>query len=243
MLFIGEAFPPDFFFIGLTYLFSLAIALARTGMLHQVRREEQAAQEQAEALVTLSHEQGFSYWALVGMVHHGWALAEQGQGETGLAQMREGLAALRSTGTELYLPYMLALLAEAAGKTGNVEEGLRAVAEAKSIMDRTGERQNAAELNRLQGDLLLLFHQQSRVRREAESEACFCKALDIARQQQAKSWELRAATRLARLWQQQGKTIEARELLTSIYDWFTEGFDTLDLKEAKALLTELLEGV
>ncbi len=134
---------------------------------------------------------------------------------------------------------MLALLAEAAGKAGYAEEGLHAVAEATSIMDRTGERQNAAELYRLQGDLLLQSHGQSRESRENEGEECFGKALEIARQQSAKSFEKRAATSLARLWQQQGKTAEARDLLAPVYLWFTEGFDTADLKDAKALLEEL----
>ena len=136
--------------------------------------------------------------------------------------------------------YFLALLAEAHGQAGQAEEGLATLAEALAFVEQTEERFYEAELYRLTGELSLQSQaagQKSKV--EEEAEACFQKALDIARDQQAKSWELRAATSLARLWQQQGKTAKAHQLLSEIYDWFTEGFDTKDLQEAKALLEEL----
>ena len=133
----------------------------------------------------------------------------------------------------------LALLAEAYGKAEQVEEGLRTVAEALAFVERTEERYYEAELYRLQGELLL----QQSPDNATEAAACFHRALDVSRNQAAKSWELRAATSLARLWQQQGKNAEARELLAPVYGWFTEGFDTADLKDAKALLDTLSEGV
>ena len=164
----------------------------------------------------------------------GWALAEQEQGEEGLNQIREGLAAWRATGSELYRSHLLALFAEAYGRGGQAEEGLRVVDEALALVERTEERYYEAELHRLKGELIL---QQSQDIEEAET--CFHKALAVARHQQAKSWELRAATSLARLWQEQGKVEEARELLGPVYGWFTEGFDTADLKDAKTLLDSL----
>ena len=122
------------------------------------------------------------------------------------------------------------------GKSGRVKEGLQVVAEALAVVEQTGEHGWEAELHRLQGELLL---QSAPQKPKSEAEACFHKAIEVARGQSAKSWELRAATNLARLWQQQGKTTEARDLLAPVYEWFTEGFDTADLQEAKALLSEL----
>ena len=165
----------------------------------------------------------------------GTALAAQGQGVEGIAQMRQGLAALRATGTAVGMPRYLAWLAEAYGQVGQVDEGLHLLAEALTIVDTTGERFYEAELHRLHGELLL----RQAVPEAPAAEACFQRALDVARHQQAKSWELRAAMNLARLWQQQGKRDEARALLAEVYDWFTEGFDTADLQDAKALLEEL----
>ena len=170
----------------------------------------------------------------------GWALAEQGQGEEGIKQLHQALNAWRATGTETARPLFLAMLAEAHGKTGQAEEGLTALAEALDTVDETGERSHEAELYRLKGQLIL----QSKVHSlksevEEEAEECFWKAIEVARTQQAKSLELRAVMSLARLWQQQGKKEEARLMLAEIYGWFTEGFDTADLQEAKALLEEL----
>jgi len=236
----------------LTHPFSLAFALSLAAILHQLRQEGQAAQERAEAAITLSAEQGFSDWSAVGTILQGWALAEQGQGEEGIAQMRQGLAAYRATGAETLRPYYLALLAEAYEKVGQVEEGLNILAEALSLVDKNGERMYEAELYRLKGQLTLQKFQvsgskfqvenssESGVRSpESEAEECFLKALEVARRQQAKSLELRAAMSLARLWQQQDKKDEARQMLAEVYGWFTEGFDTRDLQEARALLAEL----
>jgi predicted ATPase len=152
-----------------------------------------------------------------------------------MAQMHQGLAAVIATGQELAQPRCLVLLAEAAGYTGQVEEGLRLLATAVAALETGGQGDLLAEAHRLQGELLL----RQAVLDTAQAETCFQQALTIARQQQAKSWELRAAISLSRLWQQQGKRDAARELLVPIYGWFTEGFDTADLQEAKALLEEL----
>jgi predicted ATPase len=149
--------------------------------------------------------------------------------------MRQGLAATRTTGAKGLVPYWLALLAEACGRVGQVDEGLHLLAEALIVADHNAERWYEAELYRLKGELLLAQspHQQP------DAEACFQHALDISSAQHAKSWELRAAMSLSRLWQQQGKRDDARALLAPIYGWFTEGFDTADLQEARTLLEEL----
>jgi predicted ATPase len=231
--------------------FSLCLALLYTAWLHQLRREGQMAQEWAEAAITLAREHGFPQWLVGGAVLQGWARAEQGQVEEGISQIRQGLATHQAIGSSIYQSYFFALLAEAYGKAGQAEDGLAALAEALTVVDKSEERFYEAELYRLKGELTLQQKsEEQRVRIEtsselptpstqAEIEICFCKAIVIARQQQAKSLELRAATSLARLWRRQGKTAEARQMLAEIYGWFTEGFDTKDLQEAKALLEEL----
>nr|MDQ3831811.1 hypothetical protein [Candidatus Tectomicrobia bacterium] len=155
----------------------------------------------------------------------------------GIAQIRQGSAGFRATGAGLTWPWWLALLAEACGKVGQFDEGLRALEEALAAVQHNEERLYEAEVYRLKGELLLA--QAGNRQTVAEAEACFQQALDVARRRQARSWELRAAMSLARLWQRQGKGTEARELLAPIYCWFAEGFDTADLREAKALLEEL----
>ena len=219
----------------LSHPFSLALALDLTAWLRQLRREGQAAQESAEAVMALSTEQGFPYWVAEGTIYRGWALAEQGYGGEGLSLIREGLAARQATGADVFRSYFLALLAEAYGKDKQVENGLGTVAEALAFVENTEERFYEAELYRLKGELLL---QQSQTQ-HPEAEDCFQQAITVAQRQAAKSWELRAATSLARLWQQQGKQAQARELLAPVYDWFTEGFETADLLDAKALLEDL----
>ncbi len=223
----------------LSHPFSLAFALTFATLLHQLRREGHAVQDRAEAVIALCTEQGFPLFLAEGTIFRGWELVQQGQGAKGISQIREGLAAWRATGAEVYQSYFLAVLAEAHGQAAQVEEGLRTVVEALAFVERSEERFYEAELYRLQGELLL----QQSPDNATETEACFQQAIDIARHQQAKSWELRAATSLARLWQQQGKTNEDRELLAPVYNWFTEGFDTPDLQDAKALFAELSEGV
>jgi predicted ATPase len=229
----------------LAHPFSLAYALGHACELHQLRRDVQAAQERVEAEIALCTEQGFAYYLARATTLQGWALAEQGHGVEGRARMRQGLAAFRSTGAEALRTYYLALLAEACGNGGQVDEGLCVLAEAIATVDEGGERHWAAELYRLKGQLLL---QAARVRGSAdapdglaivaEAESCFHQALGIAHRQQAKSLELRVAMSLSRLWQRQGKRAEARQRLAEAYDWFTEGFDTADLREAKVLLEE-----
>ena len=220
----------------LSHPYSLAFALSHGALLHQYRQEVQAAQEQAEAAIAVCTEQGFPYWLAMGTILRGWAMAEQGQEEEGIAQMRQGLAAYRATGAELRRPYYISLLAEACGKKGQAEEGLNTLAEALNTVNKTGERWYEAELFRLKGELLL----KSEIQRLSEAETCFRQAIDITRCQSAKSLELRAVMSLSRLWQQQGKNAQAQHKLAEIYGWFTEGFDTPDLKEAKALLEELM---
>jgi predicted ATPase len=192
-------------------------------------------QRQAEALLTLATAQGFPLWVGFGTFYQGWVLAMQGRGKKGLAQMRQGMATVMATGAELSRPLCLVLLAEAAGHVGQVEEGLRLLIEALAAFEASGRGDMLTEAYRLQGELLL----RQAVAAPAQAEACFQQALAIARRQQAKSWELRAAMSLSRLWQQQGKRADARELLAPIYGWFTEGFDTADLQEAKAFLEAL----
>ena len=151
--------------------------------------------------------------------------------------MRQGITVQRATGTELLVPGLLIVLGEVYGQRGQPAEGLTTIAEALVLVHKTGECRDEAELYRVKGALLL----QQSSDRQAEAEHCFHQAMAIAQEQQAKSWELRAAISLARLWQQQGKRQEAHDLLAPVYNWFTEGFDTADLQDAKALLDVLGE--
>jgi predicted ATPase len=214
--------------------YSLAFAEHYAASLYHRCRDAPAVQAHAEALLALATAQGFPLWVGTGTFWHGWGLAMQGQDAAGLAQMHQGMAGALATGLTLARPRHLALLAEVLGHTGQVEAGLRLLAEALAEIEASGQGDLLAEAYRLQGVLLL----QQAVPDTAQAEACFQQALTIARRQQAKSWELRAAMSLSRLWQQ-GKRAEAYELLAPIYHWFTEGFDTADLQEAKALLEAL----
>jgi len=222
---------------------SLALARFFTAVLHYRRREVPAVQTQAEALMSLATAQQFPLWAGWGTCWRGWALALQGQGEAGMAQMRDGLATVMATGQSLSQPFCLALLAEAAGHVGRVEEGLRLLAEALTALEASGRGDLLAEAYRLRAELLWRQASGTDVKptpaAAARAEACLQRAMAIARRQQAKSWELRIAMSLSRLWQGQGKRDAARELLAPIYAWFSEGFDTEDLQEGKALLHAL----
>ena len=220
---------------GLSHPFSLAFALSWASRVHLFRREWSLTQERAEELMALCREQGFTQRLAEGIRLRGWALAEQGRTAEGIIQMQQGLTAGLATGALALRPNWLALIAEACGKAGQIEEGLRVVAEGLAAVSDTGERFWESELYRLQGVLQLALSMDN----QAEVETCFWQALDIARRQQAKSLELRATMSLSRLWQRQGKRDAARQLLAEVYDWFTEGFDTADLQEAKALLAEL----
>jgi predicted ATPase len=210
---------------------SVATALFFAAEVHKYRREGQRTYEQAEAALGLAREHGFALREAQAMILRGWALVEHGQGEAGIVQMRQGHAARHATGSERGGRIRLA---EAYGRVGQIEEGLQVVAETLARSDNSGGEE--AELYRLKGELLLTRSFEHHV----EAESCFRQALDIARRQEAKALELRAATSLARLWQQQGKQAEARALLAPLYGWFTEGFDTPDLQEAKALLEALM---
>jgi predicted ATPase/DNA-binding winged helix-turn-helix (wHTH) protein len=216
----------------LAHPYSLATAEFQAISLHACRREAPVVQVQADALLTLATAQQFPQWVAHGAFWQGWILTMQGQGAAGLAQMHQGVAAIVATGQRVSQPRYLVLLAEAAGHAGQVAEGLRLLAEAWATLEESKQGQLLAEAYRIQGELLL----RQAVPAAAQAEACFQQALAIARRQQAKSWELRAAMSLSRLWQQQGKRTEGRALLAPIYDWFTEGFDTPDLQDAKALL-------
>jgi predicted ATPase len=189
--------------------------------------------ERAEQLVAVTTEQGFAFWGAAGTVYRGWVKVKNGDVAEGISLLRSGSSAYRATGAETAVPYFLALLARACKIAGQVQEAVTRLDDALQIVERTGERWFAAELNRHKGQLLL---------RQGHTEAAeelYCKALSIAREQEAKLWQLRAAASLARLRRDQGRPAEARDLLAPVYGWFTEGFDTADLKEAKALLDEL----
>jgi predicted ATPase len=220
---------------GLSHPFSLAWAESFVGILHQYRREARAAQETAESAIALSTERGFTLLLALATGLRGWAMAEQGRNEEGIEQIQEGLAESRAVGAELLRPYHLCVLAEACMETGRLHDGLNALTEALAAADEHENRHYEAEMHRLQGELLLRQHDSN----TAEAQRCFERAIEVARQQSAKSWELRATTSLARLLREQGKRDEARTMLAEIYGWFTEGFGTRDLKDAKALLDEL----
>jgi predicted ATPase/DNA-binding winged helix-turn-helix (wHTH) protein len=223
--------------------FSLAFALSHVALLHAALREGAAAQEMAESALSLAQEQGFAFWSGWGRFLRGWAVAMQGDGETGIGEMCQGLEATRSTGAEVGLSGFLALLAEAHGAASQPERGLEVLDQALAQVDKTGEHWWEAELYRVQGALYLQSAPNSLTSRECApretAEACFRRAISLAHQQQAKSWELRAAMHLARLWQHQGKHTAARALLGEIHPWFTEGFHTPDLQETRVLLDQL----
>jgi class 3 adenylate cyclase/predicted ATPase len=219
----------------LSHPFNLAYARCWAAIVSQCRRDVPATYEHAEAAVTLSTAQGFPLWVALATILRGWALAMQGQGEEGRAQVRQGIAAQRAIGAALLGPYSCTLLADVSAHLGHPEDGLQALAEAHTLVEQHEERWWEAEIARLRGVLLL----RQTGTPQAEAEAWLQRALDVARRQEAKSLELRAAMSLARLWQQQGKRAEAHALLAPVYSWFTEGFGTADLQEAKALLAEL----
>jgi predicted ATPase len=219
----------------LAHPFSIVFALMISAVVHQFHRQARLVQTRAEELIALSTEQGFAFWLAVGKILRGWALTVQGAGAEGIAQMREGFTAYWATGAEVDRPYLISLLAEAYREVGQAEEGLAVLIEALAFVDKTGDRYWEAELYRHKGDLLLALDEEN----QAEAEACFHKAIEVARRQSARSLALRAVMSLSRLWQQQGKQEEARQMLFDIYGWFTEGFDTADLKAAKDLLNEI----
>ena len=224
----------------LAHPYTIAYALNVSATLHAWRGEVRAAEAQSEASTALSGERGFTLTSGWGNVVHGWALAETEHHERGIDQACYGLDIYRASGTQEWMTHYLALLAKIYGKANQADEELTALVEAQEICNGEGECWYEAELCRLRGELTLSSSKNpSDSSSQQRAEEWFQKALEIARGQSAKSWELRAATSLARLWQRQGKEAEAQQSLFAIYNWFTEGFDTKDLQEAKALLAEL----
>jgi len=212
-----------------------AAALAWNCIFHQLLRDRPSARAQAEAVMALAAEQGFPLYLASGTVMRGWALADDGRAEDGIAEIQKGWAGYAAIGAEMWQPYILGLLAEALERTGRAAAGLGVVADALDRVHRMDARWIEAELHRLRGELLLALSELE----QTEAEACFHLAMNVAREQSAKLWELRAATSLARLLQRQGRRAEARDILAPVHGWFTEGFATADLADAAALLREL----
>jgi predicted ATPase len=209
---------------------SLAYALKHACVFHQLCRDGDGVRERAARLIALAGEQGFAYWLAAGLILGGWGRVQHGQVQEGMAQIEEGLAAYRATGAALLRPYFLALLAEAHDCANRGAEALGLLREALAEVDRSGERWFEAELHRLAGELLRSDRTQA--------ESCFRRAIEVASKQGAKTWELRAVTSLCRLWHDQERRVEAHTLLSPIYGWFNEGFNTADLQDARALLNE-----
>jgi predicted ATPase len=214
---------------------SRALALYFDAMVHQYCRDAPGVQEGADATTTIGTEHRLSLWLANGLIMRGWAFAEQGACVDGIAMLRQGLTDWVATGAETHRTYFLGLLAEALCRAGQFEEGLDVLAEALAMMQGTGTAFHRAELHRLEGEFLL-----RRERPEMQkAEACFRQALTVARHQQAKSLELRAIMSLTRIYQKQNRHAEVRPILVECYQWFTEGFDTPDLQDAKALLNQV----
>jgi predicted ATPase len=216
----------------LSHPYSLAMAMWLYAIALQVSRQRQRCGDVATELLELSEEHDFPMTRGAGMFFSGWATADGGELEQGIALMEEGVA-LVSAVRQVSRPYMLAVLASANADVGKSGEALELLKDAFAQTEVSGERWWQAELHRLRGRLLVARGQHD------ESEACFRRAIEVSSGQRSKLLELRAATSLARLWSDQGRNAEARELLAPIYDWFTEGFGTPDLKEAKVLLDVL----
>jgi predicted ATPase len=213
---------------------SLANAHYFAATLHRYRREPRRTREESQALIQLASEQGLTLYQALGSIWHGWTLTEEGQVDEGMQQICRGASAYRATGARVQETQFVSMIAQTQVKRGQVAEGLATLAEALSVVARGGERYEEAELHRLQGEFLL------RRQPAAEpAEACFRQAIAVARREQTKSFELRAAVSLARLLQGQGRAAEGRELLAETYGRFTEGWESRDLREAKDLLDRL----
>jgi predicted ATPase len=215
--------------------FSTALAFNYVAMLHQFRREPQAARDAAASSGEICRKHGFTYYGAWSEIVQGWAIAAGDDANLGISRFIAGLDQLRSTGAQLRLPCYLGWLAVINAQLSRKQDALQLIADALVTARHSGEHWWSAELHRLAGELLILQRTEDAVRREAR----FRQALVLARRQGARSLELRAATSLVRLWRDQGQRAKARDLLAPVYGWFTEGFDTADLKDAKALLDEL----
>ena len=214
---------------------ALLYALFHTSFTHIHCAKYAAAKGEADELVALVHERGAFFWKAHGMLLQGCMLAMTGNASDAVQMISSGIAAFRATGTASLVPAYLSYLARAHEELGQFDDARRCIREAMTAVETTKEKWWEAEVHRIAGEIVL----KSPLSDAAKAEAYFEHALAVAREQQAKSWELRAAMSMARLWRNQGKPQQARELLAPVYGWFTEGFDTLDLKEAKALLDEL----
>ena len=212
-----------------------ALALLLAACLRQFRREASAVQRLAETIMTIATDYSLGQWLGQGMILHGWAITLKGEVEAGIDQMRDGIATMEPTGAETLTPYYLSLLAEAYGNMAKPKIGLDILERAFDLVDKNDERWYVSELYRLKGDLLLTLSPEN----QNEASVCFYQSLDLARRQQAKSLELRAAISQSQLCQQQGKGDDAHQILSEVYNWFTEGFDTSDLQEAKGILEGL----
>ena len=216
---------------------NLALALSVSTVIHQCRGEWRLTRERAEALITLCQEDGLSFFVALARIRLGWALAMSGQAPEGISQLHQGITSMRATGGGINQTYFLTLLAEAYAIDHQTTASLQTIDKAMEFVQTTGEHFYEAELYRLKGEQLL--RAASNMQDVLAAESCFRRSIDIAQQQNAKSWELRAAASLARLWQSQGKRQDAYHLLAPVYDEFTEGFDTADLMDARSLLDEL----
>jgi predicted ATPase len=193
------------------------------------------AKAQSTKAIALADEKSASLWNAFGILNQGCVLALTGKAADAVDVLTSGIAAWRLTGATFILPWWLIHLARADADLGQLDDAWRSIEEAITAVETTGERWCEAEVNRVAGEIALMSPEPD----AAKAQAYFNRALAVARKQQAKSWELRAAMSLARLWRSQGKPQQAHELLAPVYGWFTEGFDTVDLKEAKALLDAL----
>jgi predicted ATPase len=214
---------------------TLASALTMWGCFNRLRHVEDATEEPLRELIEVATEQEFSFFLAIATMMRGHALVARGETEKGLALARKGLDDKTGMGSVANQTYYLGLLARSCARAGRIDDALSVLATALDAAESMGERWFEAELHRMSGEYVI----ELRKNEEARAEACFCRAVSVAQRQNARLWELRASTSLARLWRDQGKRTEARDLLAPIYGWFTEGFDTPDLKDAKALLDEL----
>ncbi|MGY3037414.1 class 3 adenylate cyclase/predicted ATPase [Bradyrhizobium sp. USDA 4354] len=214
---------------------SLAFALSVACRLHFVLNDAETVRRRAEELITLTTEQRFAFFLAMGRAYRGWTLVEGGDAEAGMDLLRRGIDGFLGSGAAWILPFYLAQLATAHAKAARFDDGLSQLSDALALTKKSGVRWFEAELHRYRGDLLLIARPDA----EAEAESEFRHAITIARQQEAKLWELRSALSLARLWRDQNKRDEARRLLAPVYAWFDEGFDVRDLRESKTLLDEL----
>jgi predicted ATPase len=221
----------------LSHPFSLASAEFFSTMIHTLRREPRQAQESGERVIAIASEHGLGFWLLFTPIFRGWAIAQRGRHEEGIEHMRQALAVAHQAGLDIARLNLLCLLAEGYALAGRLDEALDTVNQGWEAPETQAEHYYESELHRLKGDLLLRKTDAN----AGEAQRCFIRAIEIARQQSAKSWELRATTSLAQLLVKQGRRNEACTMLAEIYNWFTEGFETGDLKDAKALLDNLNE--